>query len=121
MAASASEAIGELSARHRYLRDYLIEEVLSRLDPPTLEFLERCSILERLSSNWLDLNTFHTSLGLPHALLARGREAEALEALRSAEQLAAGPLPPTTSLDWWKPIGCWCCFGVGGFKRLAHA
>jgi ATP/maltotriose-dependent transcriptional regulator MalT len=41
MAASASEAIGELSARHRYLRDYLIEEVLSRLDPPTLEFLER--------------------------------------------------------------------------------
>jgi LuxR family maltose regulon positive regulatory protein len=41
------------------------------------------------SSNWLDLNTFYTSLGLVHALLAQGREAEALEALRAAEQLAS--------------------------------
>jgi LuxR family maltose regulon positive regulatory protein len=55
-----------------------------------------------ISSKWLDLNTFYTSLGLPHALLARSREAEALEALRSAEQQArksAAPLYFTRLVD----------------------
>jgi LuxR family maltose regulon positive regulatory protein len=48
--ADPSRLVAELSAQHRYLRDYLVEEVLAGLDAPTLEFLERCSILERLSA-----------------------------------------------------------------------
>ena len=39
-------------------------------------------------ANWLDLNTFYTSLGIVHALLAKGQEADALDALQSAEELA---------------------------------
>ena len=39
-------------------------------------------------ANWLDLNTFYTSLGIVHALLAKGREADALDAVQSAEELA---------------------------------
>ena len=39
-------------------------------------------------ANWIDLNTFYTSLGIVHALLAKGWEADALEALQSAEELA---------------------------------
>ena len=52
--------IGELGGRQRYLRDYLIEEVLARLDPPTLEFLERCSILEQLSADLCNAVTGRT-------------------------------------------------------------
>jgi len=40
------------------------------------------------SSDWLDLNAFYASLGLAHALLARGRQKEAWESLRVAEQAA---------------------------------
>jgi LuxR family maltose regulon positive regulatory protein len=39
-------------------------------------------------ANCLDLNTFYTSFGIVHALLAKGREADALEAVQSAEELA---------------------------------
>lgn len=46
-----SSLIGGLGARQRHVREYLVEEVLTRLDPRTLEFLERCSILERLSAD----------------------------------------------------------------------
>jgi len=46
------------------------------------------------SSNWLDLYAFFTSFGLAHALLAQGRETEALEVLRSAEQLARKSATP---------------------------
>jgi LuxR family maltose regulon positive regulatory protein len=49
--ADPSRLIGELGGRQRYLRDYLVEEVLGSLDPPTLEFLQRCSILDRLSAD----------------------------------------------------------------------
>jgi len=58
--ADPSRLIGELSGRQRYLRDYLVEEVLARLDPPTLEFLERCSILEQLSADLCDAVTGRT-------------------------------------------------------------
>ena len=58
--ADPSRLIGELIGRQRYLRDYLVEEVLARLDPPTLEFLERCSILERLSADLCDAVTGRT-------------------------------------------------------------
>jgi LuxR family maltose regulon positive regulatory protein len=50
----ASRPVRELSSRRRYLHDYLVEEVLDSLDSPTLEFLERCSILERLSAELCD-------------------------------------------------------------------
>ncbi|HUI71014.1 MAG TPA: LuxR C-terminal-related transcriptional regulator [Spirochaetia bacterium] len=49
--ADPSRLIEELIGRQRYLRDYLVEEVLAQLDSPTLEFLERCSILEELSAD----------------------------------------------------------------------
>jgi len=39
-------------------------------------------------ANWLNLNTFYTSLGFVHALLAGGQEADALDALQSAAELA---------------------------------
>ncbi len=55
--ADPSRLIEELGGRQRYLRDYLVEEVLARLDPPTLEFLERCSILEGLSADLCDAVT----------------------------------------------------------------
>jgi LuxR family maltose regulon positive regulatory protein len=55
-----SRMIAELSGRQRYLRDYLVEEVLARLDPPTLEFLERCSILDRLSAELCEAVTGRT-------------------------------------------------------------
>jgi LuxR family maltose regulon positive regulatory protein len=58
--ADPSRLIRELSGRQRYLRDYLVEEVLARLDPPTLEFLERCSILEQLSADLCDAVTDRT-------------------------------------------------------------
>ena len=58
--ADPSRLIGELIGRQRYLRDYLVEEVLSRLDPPILEFLERCSILERLSADLCNAVTGRT-------------------------------------------------------------
>jgi len=58
--ADPSRLIAELIGRQRYLRDYLVEEVLARLDPPTLEFLERCSILERLSADLCDALTGRT-------------------------------------------------------------
>ena len=58
--ADPSRLIGELGGRQRYLRDYLIEEVLARLDPPTLEFLERCSILEQLSADLCNAVTGRT-------------------------------------------------------------
>ena len=48
--ADLSHLIAELGGRQRYLRDYLAEEVIAHLDPAMLEFLERCSILERLSA-----------------------------------------------------------------------
>jgi LuxR family maltose regulon positive regulatory protein len=55
--ADPSRLVGEPGNRQRYLRDYLVEEVLAGLDPPTLEFLERCSILERLSAELCDAVT----------------------------------------------------------------
>ena len=55
-----SVLIGEIRSRQRYLRDYLVEEVISRLDRPTREFLERCSILERLSADLCDAVTGRT-------------------------------------------------------------
>jgi LuxR family maltose regulon positive regulatory protein len=58
--ADPSRLIAELSARQRYLRDYLVEEVISQLDAPTLEFLERCSILERLSAELCEAVTGRT-------------------------------------------------------------
>ena len=58
--ADPSRLIGELIGRQRYLRDYLVEEVLSRLDPLILEFLERCSILERLSADLCNAVTGRT-------------------------------------------------------------
>ncbi len=58
--ADVHRLIRELSGRQRYLRDYLVEEVLSGLDPVTLEFLERCSILERLSADVCDAVTGRT-------------------------------------------------------------
>ncbi len=58
--ADPSRLIGELVGRQRYLRDYLVEEVLVGLDPPALEFLERCSILERLSADLCEALTGRT-------------------------------------------------------------
>ncbi|HET6486363.1 MAG TPA: LuxR C-terminal-related transcriptional regulator [Spirochaetia bacterium] len=55
--ADPSRLIGELSGGQRYVRDYLVEEVIARLDPSTLDFLERCSILERLSADLCDAVT----------------------------------------------------------------
>ena len=55
-----SHLIGELGGGQRYLRDYLVEEVLTNLDLPTREFLERCSILERLSADVCDALTGRT-------------------------------------------------------------
>ena len=49
--ADPARLIGEVNGRQHYLQDYLVEEVLGSLDPPTLAFLERCSILERLSAD----------------------------------------------------------------------
>ena len=77
--ADPSRLVAELSARQRYLRDYLVEEVLSRLDPPTLEFLERCSILERLSADLCD------------AIMGRTDSRELLSAI-SRQNLFVSPL-----------------------------
>jgi len=55
--ANPARLIGELVGRQRYLRDYLVEEVLVGLDPAALEFLERCSILERFSADLCDALT----------------------------------------------------------------
>jgi LuxR family maltose regulon positive regulatory protein len=55
--ADPSRLVEELIGRQRYLRDYLAEEVLARLDSVTLEFLERCSILERLCADLCDAVT----------------------------------------------------------------
>ena len=65
--ADLSSLVGELGAKKRYLRDYLAEEVVARLDAPMLEFLERCSILERLSA---ELCGAVTGRGDSRALLA---------------------------------------------------
>lgn len=43
--------IQNLSAKNRYLLDYLVEEVLSGLDEGTTEFLLRCSFLDRLQAD----------------------------------------------------------------------
>ena len=51
---------GEPSGGRRHLRDYIVEEVLDSLDSTTLEFLERCSILERLSAGLCDAVTGRT-------------------------------------------------------------
>jgi LuxR family maltose regulon positive regulatory protein len=59
----ASRLIKELSSRKRYLHDYLVEEVLDSLDSPTLEFLERSSILERLSADLCDAVMGRTDSG----------------------------------------------------------
>ena len=58
--AGAPALIGELIGRRRYLRDYIVEEVLDSLDSLTLEFLERCSILERLCAELCDAVTGRT-------------------------------------------------------------
>ena len=58
--ADPSRLIAELSGRQRYLRDYLVEEVLAQLDSQTLEFLERCSILEEMSADLCNAVTGRT-------------------------------------------------------------
>jgi len=55
--ADAHRLLRGLRAGHRYLHDYLVEEVLDGLDQPTLAFMERCSILERLSADLCDAVT----------------------------------------------------------------
>ena len=77
--AEPSRLIGELIGRQRFVRDYLIEEVIARLDPRTLEFLERCSILERLSSD------------LCEAVTGRGDSGEVVSAI-DRQNLFVSPL-----------------------------
>jgi len=58
--ADPSRLVEELIGRQHYLRDYLAEEVRARLDPLTQEFLEHCSILERLCADLCDMVTGRT-------------------------------------------------------------
>jgi LuxR family transcriptional regulator, maltose regulon positive regulatory protein len=53
-----SEAfVAAFGGSHRYVLDYLAEEVLDRLDPPVLEFLLETSVLDRLSGPLCDAVT----------------------------------------------------------------
>ncbi|NTU86135.1 MAG: hypothetical protein HGA45_43545, partial [Chloroflexales bacterium] len=66
--------IAALSASHRFLTDYLMDEVLARLDPALQRFLHRTAILQRLCPALCD-----AVLGIEHSELRRekaGMEAE---------------------------------------------
>lgn len=54
LAVSHGSDARELTGRHQLVADYLVEEVLSRLDAATTVFLEESSVLDRLSAGHLD-------------------------------------------------------------------
>jgi LuxR family transcriptional regulator, maltose regulon positive regulatory protein len=51
--------VAAFGGSHRYVLDYLAEEVLDRLDAPVLEFLLETSVLDRLSGPLCDAVTGH--------------------------------------------------------------
>ena len=51
--------VAAFSGSHRYVLDYLAEEVLDRQDPPVRAFLLQTSVLERLSGDLCDAVTGH--------------------------------------------------------------
>ncbi len=55
--------IRTFSGSHRFVLDYLVEEVLGRLPPETLRFLLLTSVLDRLSGPLCDAVTLHDTSG----------------------------------------------------------
>lgn len=53
----AEAFLSSFSGSHRYIIDYLVDEVLGRQDPPVREFLRRTSVLERFSPSLCDAVT----------------------------------------------------------------
>ena len=49
--------VGSFAATHRLVLDFVTEEVLNRLDPPTTDFLLRTSVLDRLTGDLCDAVT----------------------------------------------------------------
>jgi LuxR family maltose regulon positive regulatory protein len=56
----ASDLVRRFGASHRFILDYVTEEVLAGLDPAAQEFLLRTSILDRLSGSLCDAVTDET-------------------------------------------------------------
>jgi LuxR family maltose regulon positive regulatory protein len=79
--------VATFSGSHRYVLDYLAEEVLERLPQPTREFLQETSVLERLSGSLCD------------AVTGRTDGQQMLEAIERAN-LFLVPLDGTRS--WWR-------------------
>ena len=52
-----ADFIESFSGSHRYILDYLLEEVLAKLNPDQRDFLAQTSILERLSAPLCDAIT----------------------------------------------------------------
>ncbi len=84
------ELVRGFGATHRYLLDYIIEEVLARLPDDTQEFLLRTSILERMTGSLCDAVT-------------GGRDGQAcLEALERANLLV---IPLDDQRRWYRYHG----------------
>ncbi|MGV0779438.1 AAA family ATPase [Mycolicibacterium sp. XJ775] len=69
-----------VTGRHRLMADYLVEEVLSHLEPDTVTFLTESAILDRFCAGELD------------ALLGRSDSAAMLEAITGSGNLFLVPL-----------------------------
>lgn len=84
---NVAEFIASFGGTHRYIMDYLAEEVLSRLESELREFLLETSILERMN------------IGLCEAVTRRGRGEEAL---RYLEQMNLFLVPLDEERSWYR-------------------
>lgn len=84
--------VASFGADHRYVLDYLTEEVLDRQDEELRSFLLETSVLERLSGELCDAVTGRTG---SQAMLER------------VERANLFLLPLDEVRGWWRCCGCW--------------
>jgi LuxR family maltose regulon positive regulatory protein len=88
---SRSDFIRSFTGSHRYVLDYLVEEVLDRQPPPIREFLLRTSILARLSGSLCDAVMANAS-PLEQAAPSNGLAPEIADSQAILEHLEAANL-----------------------------
>lgn len=115
--------VKSFSCSHRFVLDYLVEEVLAREPPDIQEFLLRSAVLDRLGADICSVVTGHTDAQHVMEYLERGkpvcrsaRDTAALvryhylfaELLRAKLERGQPELPPVlhaTAADWYAAHG----------------
>ena len=72
--ADVSTFLATFTGSHRFVLDYLSEEVLSRLDAPTQSFLSHTCVLERLCGSLCDAMTLQEDEGTPGQVMLEALE-----------------------------------------------